>query len=332
VNARKPNNTQAIGPKSVAQPETASDTSPENDSSLDSNESRTPPTSGSSATVANNQTVQSVLASSSPITAVGPASYCGGRNAAGLHWPPTPLNRRHEQPCPGNSVGQARWQCTADGWQPEMPNLSACRSSRLRSLRQQLTTSIDRTTSMHMFTELLDVVRSGELFSNDLPTTLWIGRQLLLQSGPTVVNHFSALATDAEITRRPLKLTVDLVSELLDERRRPPLPSRLAPHVFGERLLLLLQTAVGQLTATLNQDGSTNLEADNVLLTLHILDPEMPITLLFPTSEDIRDVRWMQLQDSVYLPARALNDFASNRKLVFPSSSTQLYTQLFKSD
>lgn len=340
VNARKPNSTdRSISSKVTSAIESALDSLPENDSSIvESNESRTSSTSGSSSSlpVTHNQTqaispisgvsVSSTVSSSSSShhgdnAALVPASYCGGRNAAGLHWPPTPLNRRHEQPCPGNSIGQARWQCTVDGWQPESPDLSACRSSRLRSLRQQLASFVDRTSSLHIYRELLNLLRSGGLFSSDLPTILWMARHLLIQSNQPLrnsivppSNQFSNLVIDAELPRRRLELTVELVSQLLDERRRPSLPARFGSHVFGDRLIRLLQTAVGQLTATLNQDGSTNLEADNVLLTLHILDPEMPITLLFPTAEDIRDNRWMQLQDSIQLPARALNDFASNGK------------------
>lgn len=331
MSPRKPNNTlpASVGPKVLSLPDLSSSTDLSPSSIVDS---KLEPTSTdydrhlrtSSAATSNDQSSHHLLKNKT-ITHnshnKNGGSYCGGRHAANLHWPPTPLNRRHEQPCPGKSLGQAHWQCTSDGWQPALPNLSACRSSRLKRLRDQLSSSADRTSSVQSLRELLDLVQSDEIFSSDLLSVLSLIQQLLSQgttfnrgddSAASTANHFGQNRLDHEKPRSRLELTVQLISTLLDERRRPILPVRLSAPMFGDRLLRLLQMAVGQLTAQLHSDGSTNLEAENLLLALHVLDPEMPITLLFPTSEDIRDGHWTQLQDSIHLPARALNDFASN--------------------
>ena len=53
------------------------------------------------------------------------------------------------------------------------------------------------------------------------------------------------------------------------------------------------------------------------VVSVHVLDTRMPISLQFPTVEDTRGtMEWMRMEDSLFLPAQALLEYSTNGKLL----------------
>jgi hypothetical protein len=49
------------------------------------------------------------------------------------------------------------------------------------------------------------------------------------------------------------------------------------------------------------------------VVSVHVLDTRMPISLQFPTVEDTRGtIEWVRMEDSLFLPAQALLEYAKD--------------------
>ncbi len=49
------------------------------------------------------------------------------------------------------------------------------------------------------------------------------------------------------------------------------------------------------------------------MVSVHVLDTRMPISLQFPTVEDTRGtIEWIRMEDSLFLPAQALLEYAKD--------------------
>ena len=52
-----------------------------------------------------------------------------------------------------------------------------------------------------------------------------------------------------------------------------------------------------------------------IVVSVHVLDTRMPISLQFPTIEDTRGTNeWQRMEDSILLPAQALLEYSTNGK------------------
>ncbi|CAG2104788.1 unnamed protein product, partial [Medioppia subpectinata] len=83
-------------------------------------------------------------------------------------------------------------------------------------------------------------------------------------------------------------------------------------HV-ASKLLKGLELSALLLADNTNQDGSFAVAKPNVLVSVHVLDTRMPISLQFPTVEDTRGtIEWIRMEDSLFLPAQALLEYSKD--------------------
>lgn len=210
-------------------------------------------------------------------------------------------------------------------WYPDRPDLTDCKSSWLAILRDQLTqyTSNGADTALDVLKELASQTLSKQLFADDLREIDFIVseammRILLRLDANFALTSLNTFNSQDNVLKQLLENLVEIVSNLLTNAQDDAwidLENSLQARQIAFKLLTSLQESALVLARTLNQDGSFSVKSQHVLVTVHVLDSEMPINLLFPALEDTRDSPWIKMEDSIFLAAKSLLDYANNGKL-----------------
>ena len=252
------------------------------------------------------------------------ASKCEQRFFRSLRWPATTFDQKHSQKCPGDAIGEAHWHCSliTKSWYPERPDLTDCKSSWLTILKDQLTqfTSNSGETALEVLKELASQTLSKQLFADDLREIDFIVseammRILLRLDTNFALTNLNTFNNQDNLLKQLLENLVEIVSNLLTNAQDDAwidLENSVQARQIAFKLLTSLQESALVLAKTLNQDGSFSVKSQHVLVTVHVLDSEMPINLLFPALEDTRDSSWAKIEDSIFLAAKSLLDYANS--------------------
>nr|XP_042909926.1 latrophilin-like protein 1 isoform X2 [Parasteatoda tepidariorum] len=80
------------------------------------------------------------------------ANHCHGQKRRGLYWPNTKFGQVAILPCPGNSVGEAKWVCESQNggrWRHRGPDFSKCRSLDVINIKDKMdNSSVSETISL----------------------------------------------------------------------------------------------------------------------------------------------------------------------------------------
>lgn len=262
---------------------------------------------------------------------------CEQRFFRSLRWPATGFDQKHSQKCPGDAIGEAHWHCSliTKSWYPERPDLTDCKSSWLAILKDQLTqyTSNGADTALEVLKELASQTLSKQLFADDLREIDFIVSEAMMRVLLRLDTNFALTSLNTfnsqdNVLKQLLENLVEVVSNLLTNAQDDAwidLENSVQARQIAFKLLTSLQESSLVLAKTLNQDGSFSVKSQHVLVTVHVLDAETPINLLFPALEDTRDSSWIKMEDSIFLAAKSLLDYANNGMCVFLKASFFYY-------
>lgn len=255
----------------------------------------------------------------------GDEQKCEQRFFRSLRWPATAFDQKHSQKCPGDAIGEAHWYCSliTKSWYPErQPDLTDCKSSWLAILKDQLTqyTSNGADSSLEILKELASQTLSKQLFADDLREIDFIVSEAMMRILLRLDTNFALTSLNTfnsqdNLLKQLLENLVEVVSNLLTNAQDDAwidLENSVQARQIAFKLLTSLQESALVLAKTLNQDGSFSVKSQHVLVTVHVLDAEMPINLLFPALEDTRDSPWIKMEDSIFLAAKSLLDYSNN--------------------
>ncbi|XP_075680058.1 latrophilin Cirl-like isoform X3 [Dermatophagoides pteronyssinus] len=246
---------------------------------------------------------------------ISPEDYCPSSFVRSLFWNSIRKNDMTSQKCPGGATGFVKWRCIYNHelgiaeWYPPRPDFSECRSLWLDNLDERLN---NRESVIKIASELALMTLTKPLYSEDLVKIANIIQQFLEH---TITSIQSLQTVEVwhrhQVLKELLTFIVEIVSNLLGNGQddawldlniinRKEVASALIKSLEKSALLLADNT---------NHDGSTAIARPNVLVSVHVLDTGMPISLQFPTYEDITGTNdWTRMEDSIFLPAQSLVD------------------------
>ncbi|XP_054161421.1 latrophilin Cirl-like isoform X2 [Oppia nitens] len=251
-----------------------------------------------------------------PITDIK-ADYCPPIFVRSLFWNWTRRGEVADQKCPGGATGLVKWECSYNpitkttDWMPDRPDFSQCRSLWLDNLEDRLNNDEP---VIRIANELALMTLTKALFCEDLQRIASIVQKTLSHAMTSMQNlQTFEVWHRHQVLKELLMFIVEAVSNLLDNAQDDAwLDLNISERKkVASKLLKGLELSALLLADNTNQDGSFAVAKPNVLVSVHVLDTRMPISLQFPTVEDTRGtIEWIRMEDSLFLPAQALLEYS----------------------
>ncbi|KPM04359.1 hypothetical protein QR98_0028030 [Sarcoptes scabiei] len=240
---------------------------------------------------------------------------CPSALIRGLFWNSIRKNEVTSQKCPGGTLGVVKWSCMFNPelgvaeWYPPRPDFTECRSIWLENLAGQLN---NREPVIKIASELALMTSSKLLYSEDLIKIASIINKFL-ENAVTSIQNVQTIEVwhRHQVLKELLMFIVEIISNLLGNIQDDAWLdlSIINRKEIASSFIRSLEKSALLLAENTNHDGSTAIAKPNVLVSVHVLDTRMPISLQFPTYEDTTGTNdWARMEDSIFLPAQSLVD------------------------